>query len=57
MSEYIYKRIGRVLLILNGDTLAEVGRIEAPDNLTVADVEKFTAHLLKLAREKEAGPS
>lgn len=57
MIDYLYKRIGRVLLILDPNTLEEVGRIEAPDTLTVSDVEKFRDHLLKLARESETEPS
>ena len=57
MSDYLYKRAGRRLVILDAATLAEVGFVEVPEKFTLADVEKFTAHLLKLAREKEVGPS
>lgn len=44
--EYLFKRDGeRRLLILDPDTLAQVGFFEVPVDVTYAEMEKFIAHL------------
>lgn len=56
-ARYLYRREGRRLLILDAETLAEVGFVEVPEHVTVADAERFREHLMKLAADAERGPN
>jgi hypothetical protein len=42
-------------IVLDGER--EVMRFQAPEGLTLADVDRIRDHLMKLAREREHGPS
>jgi len=56
-KDYLFKRDGRTLLMLDPDTLEEVGRFETPENFTMAEAETVFRVLLAEARKREIGPS
>lgn len=54
---YFYRQNGQRLSILDPDTLEEVGFVEVPERFTFDDLDRFRAHLIKMAVEKEGGLS
>jgi hypothetical protein len=57
-KDYLFKTVGRrLLLVLDPDTLEEVGRFELPERFTMADAEKVKDAMLAEIKRREVKPS
>jgi hypothetical protein len=56
-KDYLFKTVGRTLLVLHPDTLEEVGRFELPERFTMADAEKVRDAMLAEVKRREVKPS